>query len=426
MNKNVTSYLEIINCFLLGLLPFLLITGPALPDNAISFSGIITLILIFKKKKWFYLKNNFFIIFSIWCFYLIFVSLISEYKWHSLESSLFYIRFGVFSLSVWYLMNSNKKEFFFKILKFVILFTFIILILDSFFQFIFGYNILGFPYKGLRLSSFFGDEHKLGSYFSRMLPILFAFASAKLLKNKIEYYFGIVALLSADIIIYLSGERTAFFYAILFSLSVIFLTKNYKIIRIITLILSIFILTILTFNFDKVKERMIDRTTEQIAEIEEVYSFTAQHQTIYKTSLKIFKDHYLLGIGPKNFRIICKEKKYQTLTKLDRSINGCQTHSHNTYIQLLTETGFFGFIFVFLIFIIITYYFLKHFILKIFYKKDLFADENLFYLLAIYISLWPIAPTGNFFGNWLSIIYFFPVGFLLNNYYQYKNNDKYL
>jgi hypothetical protein len=29
------------------------------------------------------------------------------------------------------------------------------------------------------------------------------------------------------------------------------------------------------------------------------------------------------------------------------------------------------------------------------------------------ITLWPFTPTGNFFGNWLNIIYYLPAGFFL-------------
>ena len=34
-------------------------------------------------------------------------------------------------------------------------------------------------------------------------------------------------------------------------------------------------------------------------------------------------------------------------------------------------------------------------------------------LSAIFINIWPLAPTGNFFNNWLSIFYFYPIGFYL-------------
>ena len=49
----------------------------------------------------------------------------------------------------------------------------------------------------------------------------------------------------------------------------------------------------------------------------------------------------------------------------------------------------------------------------IFKKFFLISDANLCFFAAIYINLWPIVPTGSFFNNWLSIIYFLPIGLIL-------------
>ena len=417
--KSILNF-KLINCFLIGIIPLFLITGPALSDIAISISGILTLILIFYKKDWSYFNNKFFLFFLLWCLYLIIISVFSNHKINSLESSLFYFRFGIFSLSVWYLLESNYKGLFILILKIILIFCFTILIFDSLFQYFFSFNTFGFPYNGSRLSSFFGEEYKLGSYFSRMIPLLFAITIFNFYNNKYEYYFCIFALFFSDTIIFLSGERTAFFYAILFSLAVVFLIKKYRLVRILTIISSFFLLLLISLNSNDVKLRMIDRTIEQTSETTNIFTFTTQHNTVYQTSLKIFKDNFIFGIGPKNFRIVCNQSKYETLTKFDRSINGCQAHPHNSYIQLLTETGIVGSIPLILIFIFLTYYFFKHFYLKLFYKKITFSDKSLFFLIALYISVWPLAPNGNFFGNWLSIIYYFPVGFLLYNYSEHK------
>ena len=37
--------------------------------------------------------------------------------------------------------------------------------------------------------------------------------------------------------------------------------------------------------------------------------------------------------------------------------NGCTTHPHNFYLQLLSETGIFGFLFIILLFIYLVYTF---------------------------------------------------------------------
>ena len=43
-------------------------------------------------------------------------------------------------------------------------------------------------------------------------------------------------------------------------------------------------------------------------------------------------------------------------------------------------------------------------------------------LAIILINLWPIAPSGNFFNNWLSMLYFYPIGLYL--YFKFKNEKK--
>ena len=128
----------------------------------------------------------------------------------------------------------------------------------------------------------------------------------------------------------------------------------------------------------------------------------------------------LFGIGPKIFREKCLDKKYHTLTPIDGSINGCQSHPHNTYIQILLETGLVGITIISIIFIFINVFFFIFFINN--YRKILnkFFLLNLFCLINIYINFWPLMPSGNFFHNWLSIIYFLPIGFFIYSWY-YKN-----
>ena len=93
---------------------------------------------------------------------------------------------------------------------------------------------------------------------------------------------------------------------------------------------------------------------------------------------------------------------------------GCFTHPHNNYMQLLAETGIIGFTFIIIIFLIICSKFIKHFynvLLK--NDKNILDNHLLCFYLSIFITLIPFIPSGNLFNNWLSIIYFFPVGFII-------------
>ena len=138
--------------------------------------------------------------------------------------------------------------------------------------------------------------------------------------------------------------------------------------------------------------------------------FSKRHNDIYLTSYKIFKDNILIGIGIKNFRFECKNKKYYINNK-----ESCSTHPHNTYVQLLVETGIIGFMFIFGLFLYTFLVSLNHFI-KLFINKPIFSDFEVCILSSIFLTLWPFVPTGNFFNNWLNVIYFLPVGIFLWSY----------
>ena len=86
--------------------------------------------------------------------------------------------------------------------------------------------------------------------------------------------------------------------------------------------------------------------------------------------------------------------------------NACNTHPHNFYLQLLAETGFVGFIFIFSLFIYLLY-------LLIIGKRS-YCDSEICILAGFFVVLWPLTTNGNFFNNWINLISFYPLGFLLH------------
>jgi hypothetical protein len=140
-------------------LPVLLLTGPFLPDLAVSLCAILFITNIFcnsLNKFARYYKSKFFFIFLFFYIILIFSSLFSDLVLFSLETSIFYIRFGVFSLAVWFLLDNNKVIIKYLCYSFIISFS--ILIADAYLQFFNGSNIFGSKIIGTRVSSFFKEE----------------------------------------------------------------------------------------------------------------------------------------------------------------------------------------------------------------------------------------------------------------------------
>jgi O-antigen ligase len=100
--------------------------------------------------------------------------------------------------------------------------------------------------------------------------------------------------------------------------------------------------------------------------------------------------------------------------------NGCNTHPHNIHIQFLSELGILGYIFL-----LIAFSFLLIMILFIFFKylrDNKLKNQELclfFSMLGLLLSIFPFFPSGNFFNNWLSVIFYFNVASLL-----FSSNEK--
>jgi O-antigen ligase len=143
--------------------------------------------------------------------------------------------------------------------------------------------------------------------------------------------------------------------------------------------------------------------------------FSIEHDSHYRTAFKIFKDQPITGHGPKMFRILCKDSKFAV------GPSPCASHPHNFYIQLLAETGIVGFLFLFSALSYVLYAALRQFKSIIFKQKKPLTDYQVCLLAGIFMSVWPIAPHGNFFNNWLMIVYSLPIGFYLQSIYSKKS-----
>jgi O-antigen ligase len=396
--------------FIVSLIIPLLILGPFFPDLIVSISSLVFLIYVFKDKLFYYFNKKPLIIFFIFCIYCILVSIfVAKDMMLSFESSLFYFRIGVFSCLIWYLLEQNKKIL--NYFYYALVISFLVLIVDGYIQFLTGTNIAGLPKAGARISSFFGDELIMGSYLSRLFSLLFALFIAKE-KKKLELYFMILFFLLLSGLILISGERAAFFLYVFSFIFIIFFMKGYVKLRIVLSVSYLIFIIIIISSFSQVKNRMVSDPTSTITES----IFTPAHDSLIRTAYNMFLDKPLVGHGPKMFRVICKDEKYAT------GITPCMTHPHNFYVQLLAETGIIGFSFLFSAFAYVLYCAYRQFKSIILRQKRYLTDYQVCLLAGILITVWPLTTNGNFFHNWLVIVYSLPVGFYLHSIYG-KNRE---
>jgi O-antigen ligase len=410
LKSQTLNYISILCAFTVPLI----VTGPFLPDLLISCLSIWFLYFTLKNKIYYIFKNVYFYFFISFWIVCIFSSLLSDNIYFSLKSSLFYIRIGIFSLLIVYLIDQNKKILDYFYYSFIITFT--ALIIDGYIQFFSGFNIFGFALgENSRVSSFFGDKLILGSYFSRLLPLFIALFITRQNKKISEICIGLILFLGAYNIILVSGERFSFVFINLAIIFIFLFVSNYTIYKIAFSTILVLI-CILFLKDDRVYQRWFGPQYTPASVIknfsdvsEEKYFISAPHDSFFRMGWKMFIDKPILGHGPNMFRIKCAE------LKLKKTEIYCATHPHNFYIQILAETGIVGFSFLIGLLIYFIYIILKHTIYKLGYNKKLLSNYQICLLAGLLITIWPISANGNFFNNHLMILYSLQFGFFRKN-----------
>jgi len=219
----------------------------------------------------------------------------------------------------------------------------------------------------------------------------------------------LIALISAIII---TGDRVV----VLFIFGIIFfnLIFNFYVRKYFFGIFIIFglVAIILVNSIDKLSDRYVNKF-DPIKKIITNYSF---EETInspwishYLVSWEMIKEKPFFGFGHKGFRIYCNQYVHkETISKYKHK---CTTHPHNTYFEILVETGLLGLV-TFVFFNIIIF-------IKVLKRKD----ENIFYIYSIIFAILnPLRTSGSFFTTWNGGIFWMILGVLL---YFLFNNEKY-
>ncbi len=407
MKKYLINY----SSFILCLIPFVLLTGPFFPDFFLSQISLIFLFLTFRDKEWHYYHNYFFYIFIIFYIYLLLIASTSDYPYESIKDIFFYFRFGIFSLAIWFILDKKPKTI--KIFTISILLSFCISYIDTFYQLLNDVNLFGFQAVEGRSTLLLNDKMILGGYLSRLFPLLVGLLIlTQLGKRNLNNIFLFLIFFLTPIAILTSGERTALGLFFILLIILIVLLSGVKYVKIFAFLLSLSIIIFTLFTNNEIRDRTINHTLNQfkynnIVSDGRFQFYSIDHDRVFRSSLEMFKKNKIFGVGPGLFRKHCSMEEYS----IDE--NSCSTHPHNTYMQLLAETGLIGTLYVLAFFLYSIFVLSKVFLYNRIFGTHFISDFQTCLLVCFFISLWPLFPTQNFFNNWINIIYFLPIGFYL-------------
>lgn len=395
---------------LIVLLPFSLISGPAIPDISLSILGLIFIFKSIKDRLYFYYLNYFSYCFFFFYLIILLSGLLSSDPFKSLieRESLFYFRFYFFSLALCYF--SQKYPVIIKYLAISLLLTIIVIIIDGSVEYFRGVSLFGIESAETRLFSVFRDEPIVGRYIS---------TATMLFVSLMIYYYGysdnkiilliFTVLMAGEVFTFMSGERAAFGMIVAFSFGGFILIAQRRLERFIFIIISVIFVLTLALNQDRTAQRL-SQTINEVQDREFIMiAASPVHEQHYNSAIKMFKDSPIIGIGSNLFRHLCIEEKYIT------GPQSCSTHPHHYYLQILAENGILGFILLLSIFLVLSSMLCMHFFGLIFKKESLtINDRNLLFYLFLFVVMTPFLPHGSFYNNWTNVPIFIGLGIFLS------------
>jgi len=402
-NKSEKSYIINIIGLLISIYPLCFLLGSLLININTIVICILFLFSTIKNKNFDFIKNKFFIlIFLLWISFIINLYFSSNFD-NSLTRSIGFLRFLFLVLAIkFFFENSNKNIK--NLVLYIWLISFFIISFDLIFEYIFGFNTLGFKsYMPGRLAGFLNEELKIGNIYCGFYLLCSVTIFYKSKNTTYTYFFIIFAIFISLII----GERSNFIKVILMSIFFIFFFGNKNLIK---KFLVFFLISTITFSFimfnEEYKKRFYGQFIKPIIKYKNPITFV--NNTVYGANfdraIKIFQSNKLFGVGIKNFRIESNKAKYHN-KDLRFNKQGAATHPHQIHLELLSETGIFGY-FVFLVFLI----------LSIIFALKKFLESNNYFILSsttyFIFALIPLIPSGSFFTTYVATMLWINYGFM--------------
>ena len=401
-------------------LPLLLIFSRAVADTTIVIISILFLYYSFKQIGWGWVKQKWFlfaIFFSAYC--LTINSALSIDSAETFAYAFFFLRWPIFSMALAYWILSDLKS----LKKFLISLTLLLLfiIFDTWWQFFFDQDIFGFEkYSGNRLTGPFKGNPEVGTWLAKLillpplLLILYDKYKLQIHQNYFTYAFFIISTI-VFLTIFITGERMQLLLILSSILIFVFGLISEKIFSLkkisLLLILSISIILFFAINFPETTQRAFFSTIEKI-----INWRSSDYGLVWQSAYDVWMQSPLFGVGLHKYREACVNLGIYGTSHMNAIGSGVCFHPHNISLQLLSETGIFGFI----IFYLMVFY-LAISSLKKYLKNSLWLPLALTFNI-IFTCFLPIASSTSFFSNKYGAIIWLLIGVMLavNKHFEAK------
>jgi O-antigen ligase len=161
-----------------------------------------------------------------------------------------------------------------------------------------------------------------------------------------------------------------------------------------------------TYVFVFFKKEYFEKNNIGIYSSDKILELVKKDSAEYYSYL-INATHLLTPIKYNNFDFV---EKSSLLYMSYEFQNGCNTHPHHLFIQILAETGIVGFVFLLIFYLFIVKSLCTRLLKFITIGKN---SKDLIIYAYYFVFFLPLMPSGNFFNNYYSILLYLPLTFLI-------------
>lgn len=367
--------------------PLALLAARSVADVIVVLIGLAFLFESIRRRRWGeWLRDPVILAaLALWAVLNLVVSPMAVDSAVSFERSLPWIRFLLFyaAITVWLLADHRSVRLVMWWMACVVA----LVVIDCLIQALSGLSVTGQPIQGIRLTGLL-DRPNIGSFLAKtgfplvgLLLCVYCFGSS-LRRSLVISTLGLVIFLS----ILLTGERTITLLTLLslaLVLFFVFISATGR--RLLVACLSVLPVGVIAAVI-MLEGRIHQRLSDLVADLSHFWESPYGH--LFSAAWRIFMDNPLTGVGLKNFREVCT-----------RYTEHCHPHPHNIYLEFLSESGVFGFVFflAFVATIIVT--FARRTI-----RNSINPAAAGFFTGALLISLFPFAATQSYFSNWPAML----------------------
>lgn len=384
------------------LLPWALIFNRGLADGCCVVIGILFLWQSYKTSKWEWLKEPFILVsLTAWVWLMLVVSPLAVAPAGSFAVALPWIRYIIMfaALRNWVLEKEEPLLLLAKMLAAM----FALVMIDTLWQYASGISLTGNKRDPSGRLTGPMDAVKVGIFIAKLLFPAAAICAFSALRQKQYKWIGyVLLLLIGEVVILLSGERTAFVSSLLGIFGALFilaLTEKYA--RIAAPFIAIPLAGILFFLI-KTQDWVWGRA---LAFKDTILTFSdTVYGQLFDVAYKIGGDNWFSGVGLKGYRIVSRAMENRAHPYCEGGVL-CNMHPHNSYLEWFSEAGIPGFILFSVMVIILLMTALRCF-------KE---SRGIYRLLpasafaAVLVNFFPLMVTQSIFSNWPAILLWYSV-----------------